>query len=96
MDIMKMIKQANNLKKMQKDIAKCSVSDNIDGANMTLGGTGEVKSIEIEQQLYDKGKNAVEDAVKKVVNSCIKKQMDLYKQKAKDAMGGVDLTGMLG
>jgi DNA-binding protein YbaB len=94
MDIMKLMKQAKNLKKMQDEITKCEVEDDVEGACLVLSGSGDVKSFKISQELYDKGREAVEAATKKVIASCFKKQIDLYRQKAKDAMGGVDVMGM--
>ncbi len=96
MDLMKLMKQANNLKKMQGEISKTIVTDEINGAKLVLSGKGEVKNFEISQELYDKGKDEVNKAAKSVIESCLKKQMDLYKSKAKDAMGGMDLSGMMG
>lgn len=96
MDIMKLMKQAQNLKKMQGELAKCTIDDEVDGVKLTLSGSSEVKKFEITQELYNSGKEAVEKATARVINSSLKKLMDLYKKKAKDAMGGIDLSGMMG
>lgn len=96
MDIMKLMNQAKNLKKMQTEISKCTIEDEVDGTKLILSGSGEVKNFEVTQELFDKGKEQIEKATARVINSCLKKQMDLYKQKAKDAMGGLDLSGIMG
>ncbi len=88
MDIMKLMKQAKNLKKIHGEISKCSVEDEVAGAKLVLSGSGKVRNFEITDELYNKGKEAVENSTAKVIDSCIKKQVELYKDKAKEAMGG--------
>jgi DNA-binding protein YbaB len=96
MDIMKLMKQAKNIKKMQGDIAKTTVEAEADGASVVLSGQGVVKSFTLSDELYEKGRSAVETATMKAFDECLKKQMDLYKEKAKAAMGGLDLSGLTG
>lgn len=96
MDIMKLMKQAQKLKKMQSEISNCTVEDEIGGAKLILSGSGKVKNFSISNELYEKGKNEIEKAAAEVIGSCFKKQVDLYKDKAKDAMGGMNLPDILG
>jgi DNA-binding protein YbaB len=96
MDIMKLMKQAKNIKKMQSDIAKMTVEAEEEGAKLVLTGNGTVKSFEISESLYQKGREHIERAATTAIDTCLKKQMELYKQKAKDAMGGLDLSGFTG
>ena len=96
MDIMKLMKQAKELKKMQGDIAKTTVEAEVDGASVVLSGKGTVMNFAISEDLYEKGKSSVETATAKAFDECLKKQMDLYKEKAKAAMGGLDLSGLTG
>ncbi|MFC2061034.1 YbaB/EbfC family nucleoid-associated protein [Elusimicrobiota bacterium] len=96
MDIMKMMKQAQKLKKLQKEMEKKTVSDEISGASLSLNGAGSVKEFKISQELVNSGKDNIETAVKNVIDSCLKKHLDLQKDMAKDAMGGMDLSKFLG
>ncbi|MFH1415635.1 MAG: YbaB/EbfC family nucleoid-associated protein [Elusimicrobiota bacterium] len=94
--MMKLMKQAKNLKNIQKEIAKTTVEDEINGARLTITGDGSVKSFEISEELYQGGREKINSATAAVINSCFKKQMNLFKEKAKNAMGGLDLSGLMG
>ena len=96
MDIMKLMKQAQNLKKMQKEVSKSIIQEEVNGAKLVITGSGDVKSFEISQELYSQGPEQISQAAAKVIDTCFKKQMDLYKSMAKDAMGGMDLSGFMG
>ena len=96
MDIMKIMKQAHKLKKVQKEIAKMVITDGADGATLTITGDGDVKSLKISEELYASGRENVEKTVSKALALCLKKQQELQKEKAKEAMGGMGLPDMLG
>ncbi|GEM_PF-2600400 len=97
MDVMKLMKQAGKLKKAQKKIAKQVIEEEVDGAVLRISGDGKVKNFEISQELYDKGKKNIEKATLIAVKSCLKKQQDIQKNMAKEAMGGSGgLSSMLG
>lgn len=91
MDIKKLMKQAKDLKKLQKEISNTILESEVNGAKLSISGTGEVKNLTISEQLYNKGKAEIEKAVIRVINSCLKKQIDLQKEKAKQALKGINL-----
>jgi DNA-binding protein YbaB len=94
MDIMKLMKQASKLKKVQKEITQAVVHDEVQGVKLSIDGGGSVKNFEIAQEAYEKGLAEVEQAVKAVISSCLKKQQDMQKEKAKQAMGGLNIPGL--
>jgi DNA-binding protein YbaB len=96
MDIMKLMKQASKLKKVQKEITQAVVQDEINGVKLAMNGAGDIKNFEISQGVFDKGKNEVERAVMSVISACLKKQQDIQKEKAKEALGGINIPGMPG
>ena len=96
MDIMKLMKQASKLKKIQKEIAHIIVQDELDGVKLTISGDGDVKNFEISDGVFEKGKAEVEKIVTKIIKSCLKKQQDVQKEKAKEALGGMNIPGMPG
>ncbi len=96
MDMMKLMKQAHKLKKVQKELSNAVISDSQNGVNISITGSGAVKKLEISTELFDKGKTEVEKSVKQVIHNCLKKQQEMQKEKAKAAMGGLKLPDMLG
>lgn len=94
MDIMKLMKQANKLKKVQKEISQAVVTGESPGVTISVSGAGEVKKFEISQTLYDKGKDELEKAVADAIGTCLKKQQEVQKEKAKEALGGINIPGM--
>ena len=96
MDIMKIMKQAQQFKKMQKEIESMVIEEERNGAKITLTGNGTVKNFSISEELYKKGREATEKAVKETVSACYKKQVEIYKNKAAEMMGGMNLPDMFG
>lgn len=96
MNLFNLMKHAKDLKKIQNEISATIIEDEIDGAKLTLNGKGEVKNFEITQDRYDKGKEETQKAIAKVIESCYKKQVNLYKEKATKMLGGINLSDMLG
>ncbi len=95
--MMKMMKQAQKMKKMQKEIARTVVTEDSGGVVVAVTGDGKVKNLAITEELYQQGRVAVEKAVSKTVEKCLKKQQDVQKEKAKEAMGGMSgLSDLLG
>lgn len=95
MDIMKLMKQSKNIKKLQNEISNAEVSEEINGAKLILSGKGNVKDFEISEELFLKGRTEVEKTIEDVIVSCLKKQLDLYKSKVKDVMGGIDISSFM-
>ena len=91
MDIMKLMKQAQKLKKVQKEISKTVIEHNADGVALSITGAGELKNFQISDELFDKGKGEVEKTVAVVISSVLKKQQDLQKEKVKEVVGGLKL-----
>jgi len=91
MDIKKLMKQAKDLKKLQKEISNTILESEVNGAKLSISGTGEVKSFIMSKELYNKGKEEIEKAIFKVITSCLRKQLDLQKEKAKQALKGINL-----
>ncbi|MFW6134609.1 MAG: YbaB/EbfC family nucleoid-associated protein [Elusimicrobiota bacterium] len=96
MDIMKLMKQAKKLKKVQKEINKKKIEEQVNGAKLSITGGGKLNSLEISDDLWAKGKSEVENAVSRAIEACMSKQQDLQKKMAKDAMGGMKLPDMFG
>ncbi|MDA3792688.1 MAG: hypothetical protein PF545_03400 [Elusimicrobia bacterium] len=92
--MMKLMKQAGKLKKAQKKINKQTIVNKSNGATLVLTGGGKVKSFQISEQLYEQGKDAVESAATEVIKGVLKKQQDIQKNMAKEALGGMNLPGM--
>lgn len=96
MDMMKLMKQAHKLKKVQKELSNTVISDTYNGVALTITGSGAVKKLEISEELFDKGIKEVEKSVKQVIHNCLKKQQDMQKETAKAAMGGLKLPDIFG
>jgi len=96
MDIMKLMKQAQKLKKVQKEISNAIITEETDGVKVSITGAGVVKSFVISRELYDRGKDQVEIAAARAMAACLKKQQDIQKEKAQEAMGGMNLPRMFG
>ncbi len=94
MDIMKLMKQAGQLKKAQKKINKQLIVDESNGAKVVLTGGGDLKKFEISDKLYEQGKDAVEDAVNKAVTGALNKQKKIQKSMAKETLGGKGMPDM--
>ena len=95
MDIMKLMKQAQKFKKIQKEISKTVIEHNADGSALSITGAGELKNFQISSRLFDKGKDEIEKAVTTIIITCLKKQQDLQKEKVKEIMGGLKLPDIL-
>ena len=95
MDIMKIMKQAQQLKKIQKEIEKTVITESLDGASLSINGAGAVKDLEISEELYASGRGEVEKSLSRLISATLKKQQDMQKDKAKAAMGGMGLPDML-
>jgi len=91
MDIKKLMKQAKDLKKLQKEISKTVIESEVNGAKVSISGTGEVKSFIMSKELYNKGKEEIEKAVIRAISSCLKKQLDSQKEIAEQALKGINL-----
>ncbi len=89
-DIKRLMKQAKNLKKLQKEISKTVIESEVNGAKLSISGNGDVRNFSISHELYDKGKNEVEKAVIRVISSCLKKQLDSQKEIAKQPSKGIN------
>ncbi|MBN2407878.1 MAG: YbaB/EbfC family nucleoid-associated protein [Elusimicrobia bacterium] len=94
MDIMKLMKQAQKLKKLQKEISNLEITADSQGARLVISGAGQVKKFEITQELYDSGREKLQSSIAGLVESCLKKQQDLQKEKAKEAMSGLNIPGL--
>ena len=95
MDIMKLMKQAQKFKKIQKEISKTVIEHNADGTALSITGGGELKNFQISSILFDKGKDEIEKAVAAAIITVLKKQQDLQKEKVKEIMGGLKLPDIL-
>lgn len=91
MDIMKLMKQAKNLKKLQKEISNTVLESEVNGAKLSISGDGQVKNLKISEELFNRGKEEVEKTIIRVINSCLKKQLDSQKEIAKQALKGINL-----
>ena len=97
MDVKKLMKQASKFKKVQKELKKATVEEEIDGIRLVISGTGKVKDFEIPEEKMGSPKKYLETTIRAVIESCLKKQSDMQQQKAKEAMGGMGgLSGMMG
>lgn len=95
MDMFKMMKQLKNLKSLQKDIESTTISESCDGIEIEITGSGNVKNLSISEDAYNKGKISLEKALQNAVSLCSKKLQDLQKEKAKEALGGINIPGLM-
>lgn len=95
MDMMKLMKQAQKLKKVQKEIEKTVVTEALDGASLSITGGGTVKNFAISEELYAAGREGLEKSITKLIAATLKKQQEMMKEKGKEAMGGMGLPDML-
>ncbi len=97
MDIRKLMKQAGKIKKVQKELKKAVVKEEVNGISLSVTGDGKVKDFRIpDEVIKDSGANLEKD-IKNLIEICLKKQSALQQEKAKQAMGGMGgLSDLMG
>ena len=65
------------------------VTENLDGASLSITGGGVVKKLTISEELYETGRENVEKTITRLMSATMKKQQDMMKEKGKEVMGGM-------
>lgn len=96
MNIAKMMQQAskmqNDMKAMQEKLKTTEVEASLSGITVKMLGSGQVKSVSIEQSLIDPNdKETLEDLIVAALNKAREKSEELTAAETQKIMGGLQL-----